>query len=130
MNKAVFCSAISGKVAAAIDVELMGNVYGFSIDQLMELAGLAVAKACFLQHPPYQFKNVLFFIGPGSKAIILFIIVPSLTEFRQWRRWIGCSEASKALWLQSFYCLPKTATESIISSELSLRRIIHCAKWE
>ena len=58
---------LSGEVSAKIDEELMGEEYGFSVDQLMELAGLAVAKTCFRQHPPQENKKVLVLVGPGSK---------------------------------------------------------------
>mmetsp|Transcript_17645 Transcript_17645/g.68495 ORF Transcript_17645/g.68495 Transcript_17645/m.68495 type:complete len:247 (+) Transcript_17645:67-807(+) len=54
--------------SAQIDVELMGPEYGFSVDQLMELAGLAVAQVCFRQHPPSNGSNVLVCVGPGNNG--------------------------------------------------------------
>lgn len=52
----------------------MGPTYGFSIDQLMELAGLAVAYAVAHEYPPALFgrrsahagKHVGIVCGPGS----------------------------------------------------------------
>ncbi|EFJ45948.1 hypothetical protein VOLCADRAFT_105746 [Volvox carteri f. nagariensis] len=38
--------------AIAVDQELMGPVLGFSVDQLMELAGLSVACALAAEYPP------------------------------------------------------------------------------
>ena len=58
---------LSGEESFNIDQELMGDQYGFSVDQLMELAGLAVARVCFRQHPPIASKKVLVLVGPGSK---------------------------------------------------------------
>ena len=40
---------VASKVAAAIDQELMGPV-GFTLQQLMELAGLSVAQAVLHQY--------------------------------------------------------------------------------
>jgi NAD(P)H-hydrate epimerase len=63
--------AISSKVAAQLDQELM-STGAFSIDQLMELAGLAVAQAIYKEYPPATFrptsKPVLFLIGPGNNG--------------------------------------------------------------
>ena len=63
---------LSGEVSAKIDEELMGEEYGFSVDQLMELAGLAVAKTCHRQHPPQSNKKVLILVGPGSTYFLRF----------------------------------------------------------
>ncbi|EXJ78720.1 YjeF [Capronia coronata CBS 617.96] len=41
---------------------------GFTIDQLMELAGLSVAEAAYRVHPPSKGKNVLIAAGPGNNA--------------------------------------------------------------
>jgi NAD(P)H-hydrate epimerase len=51
--------------AQNLDVELMGHL-GFSIDQLMELAGLSVACAVYDAYPINQFKRILVICGPGS----------------------------------------------------------------
>lgn len=59
---------ITGSESYDIDQELMGETIGFSVDQLMELAGLAVAKACYKQHPPVSSKKALILVGPGSKC--------------------------------------------------------------
>ena len=40
----------SQELAAQIDQELF-NDYGFKVEQLMEIAGLAAAKAVFAQYP-------------------------------------------------------------------------------
>ena len=65
---------LSGDMSARIDEDLMGEEFGFSVDQLMELAGLAVARVCYRQHPPVgENKKVLVLVGPGSK-------VPSLVS--------------------------------------------------
>lgn len=40
----------------AIDEELMGPQLGFSVDQLMELAGLSVASALAAEYPVERFR--------------------------------------------------------------------------
>jgi NAD(P)H-hydrate epimerase len=62
-------NSLTGEQSYALDQELMGDKYGFSVDQLMELAGLAVAHVCYLQHPPTPETNrVLILVGPGSES--------------------------------------------------------------
>lgn len=58
---------LSASAAAAIDKELMSSG-GFSIDQLMELAGLSVAQAVFKAHPLDKGPNVLVLVGPGNNG--------------------------------------------------------------
>ena len=59
---------ISAANAAALDKDLM-SVGGFSIDQLMELAGLAVSQAVYKAHHPQTVgKNVLVVCGPGNNG--------------------------------------------------------------
>ncbi|BAO40232.1 uncharacterized protein YNL200C [Kluyveromyces marxianus] len=59
---------VSSKVAATIDQELMGPV-GFTLQQLMELAGLSVAQAVLHQFPVQPSKNqVLVISGPGNNG--------------------------------------------------------------
>lgn len=52
--------------AQNIDVELMGPVCGFSVDQLMELAGLSCATAIAKVFPTHH--NVLVIAGPGNNG--------------------------------------------------------------
>ncbi|KAM9930415.1 hypothetical protein OXX59_000512 [Metschnikowia pulcherrima] len=61
---------LSAKAAAALDAEIMSSG-SYSIDQLMELAGLAVAKAVYKQYPPQATQkpqNVLVLVGPGNNG--------------------------------------------------------------
>ena len=53
--------------AKAVDEELMGPL-GFSVDQLMELAGLSVASSILAEYPPSQYKKVLIVAGPGNNG--------------------------------------------------------------
>ena len=67
---------LTQRLAQEVDVQLMGPKHGFSIDQLMELAGLAVAYAVAYEYPPALFgrgsahagagKRVGIVCGPGS----------------------------------------------------------------
>ncbi|EGW34840.1 uncharacterized protein SPAPADRAFT_133248 [Spathaspora passalidarum NRRL Y-27907] len=68
MIKAGF-KTLSAKSAAQLDGELM-STGAFSIDQLMELAGLAVAKAIYKQYPPSTGtpNKVLVLVGPGNNG--------------------------------------------------------------
>eukprot|EP01041_Mallomonas_annulata_P009434 gene9434-19596_t len=59
---------INASVAKAIDESLM-SVPGFSIDQLMELAGLSVASAAFDWNSSASLnKKVLIICGPGNNG--------------------------------------------------------------
>ncbi|KAK5167087.1 uncharacterized protein LTR77_007817 [Saxophila tyrrhenica] len=55
------------KAAAALDEELMSSG-AFSIDQLMELAGLAVSQAMYALSPPSKTPNILVACGPGNNG--------------------------------------------------------------
>ena len=58
---------IGPKAAAALDEELM-STGAFSIDQLMELAGLAVSQAMYTLSPPTKSPNILVACGPGNNG--------------------------------------------------------------
>ena len=53
----------------------MGESLGFSIDQLMELAGLSVACAVFDAYPKARFSRILAICGPGSKNLYLKVLI-------------------------------------------------------
>ncbi|KAJ3289208.1 hypothetical protein HK104_007660 [Borealophlyctis nickersoniae] len=60
---------ISQTVAQQLDAELMNPaIGGFSIDQLMELAGLSVAQAVFKEYDKSRFSRVLVCAGPGNNG--------------------------------------------------------------
>ncbi|PGH13526.1 YjeF family domain-containing protein [Polytolypa hystricis UAMH7299] len=60
---------ISAQDAAALDKDLMdARLGGFSLDQLMELAGLSVSQAVYRVHPPSKGKNILVACGPGNNG--------------------------------------------------------------
>lgn len=46
----------------------MSESGGFSIDQLMELAGLSCAQAVFEVYPPTTYPNILIACGPGNQG--------------------------------------------------------------
>lgn len=54
--------------AQNIDGDLMSEKGGFSIDQLMELAGLSCAQAVYQCYPPSEFPNILIACGPGNQG--------------------------------------------------------------
>ncbi|PSN72599.1 meiotically up-regulated gene 182 protein [Corynespora cassiicola Philippines] len=58
---------LSAKNAAALDQELM-STGAFSIDQLMELAGLSVSQAVFKLQPLDKGKRILVACGPGNNG--------------------------------------------------------------
>ncbi|KAG7123090.1 hypothetical protein HYQ45_014140 [Verticillium longisporum] len=58
---------LSAKAAAALDKDLM-SAGAFSIDQLMELAGLSVSEAVYKVHPPSKGRNILVACGPGNNG--------------------------------------------------------------
>ncbi|KAF9893988.1 hypothetical protein FE257_008959 [Aspergillus nanangensis] len=61
--------AISSKDATSLDKDLMDQaIGGWSLDQLMELAGLSVSQAIYRVHPPSAGKDVLVICGPGNNG--------------------------------------------------------------
>ncbi|CAO3599939.1 unnamed protein product [Absidia cylindrospora] len=59
---------LSQKVAQAVDEELMSTQGGFSIDQLMELAGLSVAQAIQKSFDVSSHPRVFICVGPGNNG--------------------------------------------------------------
>ncbi|KAL2062188.1 hypothetical protein VTL71DRAFT_6454 [Oculimacula yallundae] len=58
---------LSAKNAAALDKDLM-SIGAFSLDQLMELAGLSVSQAIYRVHPPSRGRRILVACGPGNNG--------------------------------------------------------------
>ncbi|KAI1359083.1 YjeF N-terminal domain-containing protein [Xylaria arbuscula] len=58
---------LSAKAAAALDQELM-STGAFSIDQLMELAGLSVSQVIHHVHPLERGRRILVACGPGNNG--------------------------------------------------------------
>ncbi|KAG8424693.1 hypothetical protein J3458_001465 [Metarhizium acridum] len=58
---------LGAKTATALDQELMSTC-AFSIDQLMELAGLSVSQAVYRVHPLNKGRRVLVACGPGNNG--------------------------------------------------------------
>ena len=59
---------LGSEAALKLDQELMGPDIGYSLDQLMELAGLACAQATHDYATSKSLgKRVLTICGPGSK---------------------------------------------------------------
>ncbi|OWM80966.1 pyridoxine/pyridoxamine 5'-phosphate oxidase 1, chloroplastic isoform X2 [Punica granatum] len=58
---------LTQREAAEIDETLMGPL-GFSIDQLMELAGLSVATSIAEVYKPSEYNKVLAICGPGNNG--------------------------------------------------------------
>ncbi|KAK3372620.1 YjeF N-terminal domain-containing protein [Podospora didyma] len=58
---------ISAKAAAALDKDLM-STGAFSIDQLMELAGLSVSQVVYRVHPIQKGHRILVAVGPGNNG--------------------------------------------------------------
>jgi NAD(P)H-hydrate epimerase len=64
---------LSQQLAQQVDIQLMSPTYGFSIDQLMELAGLSVASAITHHFPITSFASSLrprvgIICGPGNNG--------------------------------------------------------------
>ncbi|GMH45062.1 hypothetical protein BSKO_13019 [Bryopsis sp. KO-2023] len=58
---------LNQKDAISVDEELMGPL-GFSVDQLMELAGLSVACSLASEYPQTSHRSVLVIAGPGNNG--------------------------------------------------------------
>lgn len=72
---------IDAQTAAKIDEALMSEERAFSIDQLMELAGLACAQTVYACYPPHSFPNVLVAAGPGNQGGDGLIAARHLSHF-------------------------------------------------
>lgn len=66
--------------AAALDPELFSD-YKFSVDQLMELAGLACASAIARVYPVDRFQSVLIACGSGNNGGDGFVCARHLSLF-------------------------------------------------
>lgn len=60
-------SYLGQEAAQKLDEDLMGPL-GFSVDQLMELAGLSVACSIAAEYPPASFSRVVVLAGPGNNG--------------------------------------------------------------
>ncbi|KAF7921787.1 hypothetical protein EAE99_007550 [Botrytis elliptica] len=58
---------LSAANAAALDKDLM-SLGAFSLDQLMELAGLSVSQVVYQVHPPSKGRRILVACGPGNNG--------------------------------------------------------------
>ncbi|KAG7376378.1 NAD(P)H-hydrate epimerase [Phytophthora boehmeriae] len=78
--------------AQLLDEQLMSSTHGFSIDQLMELAGLSVAAAIGKQYPNAvsvsetqgsgrEFRRVLVVAGPGNNGGDALVAARHLVHF-------------------------------------------------
>jgi len=59
---------LSRSLAQQLDVDLMSPIHGFSIDQLMELAGLSVAECVTTLYAFPRYPNVCIVVGPGNNG--------------------------------------------------------------
>ncbi|KAJ6504638.1 YjeF N-terminal domain-containing protein, partial [Mycena vitilis] len=59
---------LSARLAQQIDDELMSAAGAFSLDQLMELAGLACAQTLAKVYKSEKYKRVLVCCGPGNQG--------------------------------------------------------------
>ncbi|KAJ3186980.1 hypothetical protein HDU85_007018 [Gaertneriomyces sp. JEL0708] len=59
---------IGQTLAQQIDAELMGPEGGFSVDQLMELAGFSCAQAIAKVYSGDRYPRVLICVGPGNNG--------------------------------------------------------------
>jgi hypothetical protein len=103
---------IGADAAREIDVKLMID-WHYSLDQLMEMAGLAVAQTgkwsiiyCYLVitalkgsvykcHPPEKGKRVLVACGPGNNGKYFAFAVDQSELTRSRWRWLCCCASSQ-----------------------------------
>eukprot|EP01090_Pellita_catalonica_P007428 TRINITY_DN18014_c0_g1_i1.p1 TRINITY_DN18014_c0_g1~~TRINITY_DN18014_c0_g1_i1.p1 ORF type:complete len:268 (-),score=30.65 TRINITY_DN18014_c0_g1_i1:30-833(-) len=72
---------LTQKEAISVDIALMSKE-GFSIDQLMELAGLSVAEATLKEFPIETHPRVLVVSGPGNNGGDGLVAARHLSHFR------------------------------------------------
>jgi hydroxyethylthiazole kinase-like uncharacterized protein yjeF len=73
-------SLLSSHSSSSLDADLMDSE-GFSIDSLMELAGLAVAQAIFCVYPPSSHPRPLVLCGPGNNGGDALVAARHLRHF-------------------------------------------------
>jgi len=64
-----------------IDQRLMSDEYGFTLDILMELAGLSSAEAIAEAYPLSSYKHVIVIAGPGNNGGDGFVCARHLRHF-------------------------------------------------
>ncbi|TYI75894.1 hypothetical protein E1A91_D06G038500v1 [Gossypium mustelinum] len=67
-------SYLTQREAAEVDETLMGPL-GFSVDQLMELAGLSVATSIAEVYQPSEYNCVLAICGPGTMEVTGWLLL-------------------------------------------------------
>jgi len=72
---------LTAKVAQQIDEELMSAAGAFSIDQLMELAGLACAQTVAKAYNKNEYPRVLVCCGPGNQGGDGLVAARHLSQF-------------------------------------------------
>lgn len=77
--------------AAKLDEDLMGPL-GFSVDQLMELAGLSCACAIQAEYPPTAHPRILVIAGPGNNGGDGLVAARHLHHFG-YKLQVGASQA-------------------------------------
>ena len=70
---------LTQKEAIALDQELFRS---FSVENLMELAGLSVAQVISQKYPPEKFPRVLVVVGPGNNGGDGLVAARHLHHFR------------------------------------------------
>ncbi|KAF9526947.1 YjeF N-terminal domain-containing protein [Crepidotus variabilis] len=65
---------LTARIAQQIDEELMSAVGAFSLDQLMELAGLACAQALATVYRKDTHSRVLVCCGPGNQGLFFALL--------------------------------------------------------
>lgn len=72
---------IGQKESQIIDEQLMSSTYGFSSDQLMELAALSCAQAINDSYPASSHPSVLIICGPGNNGGDGLVCARHLVQF-------------------------------------------------
>ncbi|KAI9908856.1 hypothetical protein PsorP6_015151 [Peronosclerospora sorghi] len=106
--------------AQLLDEKLMSHAHGFSIDQLMELAGLSVAAAITKEYPSTaipskEFKRVFVVAGPGNNGGDALVAARHLVV-SSWQHF-G--------YLPSIF-YPKRSTKPSIQVKLGCRLVTQC----
>lgn len=70
MNEGVVrrMKSLNQEESRLLDDKLMGSEYGFSLPQLMELAGLSVAESVLHFYPVETYHKVIILCGPGNNG--------------------------------------------------------------
>ena len=111
-----------GELIGQIDEELMSASGAFSLDQLMELAGLACAQAFAKTFPAKSHPRVMVCCGPGNQVHSFFNQSEDLADWDAGRRWTSCCSTFTSFQIPTYYLPTETRIQGYLSTPTETMR--------